>query len=170
MIKISLPKYMLSALALSVAANGFCVSTENLDSYPIGRTITHQVEIYRAAQAVMKGYNNHVRAVKNNKNQDIAKSFAAISSAGILDIPFRFPSNKKQKELRSHILKISNYLVGQQKSYKKIRPDAAFCAFQNAPYLYPSVKFQKLELDETRREKIAYRAMRMCPNKLKKWR
>ncbi len=164
-------KVICSLTLLPVATSAFALSFNLQESYPVGRAITNKVEIYRAAYAVMEGYNNHVRQMKQeNKQMEIAKSFAAITTVGVLNIPFRFPINKQEKEMRDHLFKISSYLVKNQNTYSKIRPDAAFCAFQNALYLYPSVKFQKLELDETRREKIAYRAMRMCPDKLKRWR
>ncbi len=164
-------KVICSITLLPVAASAFGLSFSLQESYPVGRAITNKVEIYRAAYAVMEGYNNHVRQIKQeNKQMEITKSFAAISAAGVLNIPFRFPVNKQEKEMRDHLFKISSYLVGNQNTYSKIRPDAAFCVLQNALYLYPSVKFQKMELDETRQEKVLYRSMRMCPGKMRKWR
>lgn len=169
--KTCVKKLLFSVAFLSAALNGFCFSAGGQESYPVGLALTNKVEIYRAAQAILEGYNNHVRQLKKGKKQiDIAKSFSAITSAGVLNIPFRFPINKQEKEMRDHLFKISSYLVGNQNTYSKIRPDAAFCALQNALYLYPSVKFQKMELDESRQEQVLLRAMRMCPGKLRKWR
>ncbi len=167
--KMSIKKCLFSLIAVSMAASGFCENVEALDSFPVGRAISNQVEVYRAAMAVMEGYNNHVRQLKNkNKNLEITQSFAAITSAGVLDIPFRFPANKHEKNMRAHLLKISGYLVKNQQSFSKVRPDAAFCVLQNALYLYPSVKFQRLELDKSRRDTILNRSLRMCPGKMKK--
>lgn len=167
--KMSIKKCLFSLIAVSMATGGFCENVEALDSFPVGRAISNQVEVYRAAMAVMEGYNNHVRQVKEeNKNAEVAKAFSAITTAGILDVPFRFPTNNLQKTMRAHLLTISSYLVKNQETFSNIRPDAAFCVLQNTLYLYPSVKFQKTELDKIRRDKVLNRSLRMCPGKMKK--
>ncbi len=168
---LTLKKHLFVLTALCLSASGFCANTQAVDVYPIGKVITNKVEVMRAAAAILEGYNKHVQLPnKEEKQADIVKTLSSINIVGIQHVPMFYPQTPQAKETREQLLKVSSYLVKNQTSYNRIRPDAAFCALQTALYLYPSIKFQNAEIDEARQQKIIQRAMHICPAKMKKTR